>query len=290
MFTAHVFENRQLVSGEHANVLCAYGSLPFASGQQRTIETAPASAGNPLWAPPSFRDGTRQDTSKLAGIGSLNETLTPDNAPICAGISGGVSLYPGKQRSFRGVGLGVAPLLAAGTIGVGGAIGALAAIVQNLTDDDWSDSAVFSSHARQIHAGMLAIQCVLGGCKDEMRDTQGNVICKAGTKPSCTVPDSMLVEWRGLRDGFGTFWADVADKWSVSNAQASELKNYARRFVDFYNRVAARCQNVDLPHVTPGEYEPPPPVVAEAPPWLKWTVAGLGIFGAVIVVRTFWSK
>lgn len=207
-----------------------------------------------------------------------------------------------QVQSLRGLGfvfgplsgLGIAPALPviAGTAAAATAIGGLIALVQNALDDDWADSAVFTSHARAIHSAMLAIQCILGGANPDqpLVDTLGNTICKGGTVRVCNLSGSGLTEWRALRDGFSQFWADVSDStFGPSNAQALRLKGFAREFHAFYSRIVNTCskQGVRLPTIPELPQSEPP---KEAPAWLKWTVVGVGMVSAAFVVRLIWIR
>lgn len=192
------------------------------------------------------------------------------------------------------VGLGVAPTVPVivGTAAAATAIGGLMALIQNALDDDWADATVFQSHAREIHSAMLAIQCIVGGSEPgkPIVDTLGNEICKGGMPRACNLSQSLLLEWRALRDGFSVFWAETADSYfGPSNAQALRLKGYAREFHAFYVKIATLCkkQGAELPGA-PGLPEQEPP--AEAPPWLKWTVVGVGIVSVAYVARLFLTR
>lgn len=202
-----------------------------------------------------------------------------------------VQSLPGLQGLY---GLGVAPAI---PVIVGGAaaataIGGLMAMVQNALDDDWADSTVFTSHARSIHSAMLGIQCLIGGSESNkpIVDTLGNEICKGGTNRVCNLTAAQITEWRSLRDGFSQFWADSANStWGPSNAQALRLKGYAREFHGFYTRIVSTCykQGVRLP-AAPGLPDQEPQ--KEAPPWLKWTVVGVGIVSVAFIARLILNR
>lgn len=196
--------------------------------------------------------------------------------------------------------LGVAPVLAVGVVGVTVAISALAALIQNQLDDDWTDTNVFNDHARTIHSAMLAIQCVLGGAHEPLVDMLGNTICEAGTKPSCAVKSATLQAWRSLRDGFSAFWQQATQSnygvVSITEAEAARLKQYGRQFAAFYDALEVECANqVQLPPRPKTVEELEPPVPDKDPPWLsavKWSVvgiAGLTLFAVVKTVKD-WNK
>lgn len=212
-----------------------------------------------------------------------------------------VDLYPKRGRNLHSThqifgvgGLGVAPAVVGGTVAAGAAIGGLLALVQNAMSDDWSDREVFSSHARDIHSAMLSIQCLLGGAAtgQPLVDTLGQTICPGGTKPVCAVPNGVLSEWRTLRDGFSRFWGEVSDAWgNPSSAEARRLKEYAQQFYTFYLKIAQYCQQQGISLPPPvDELRKLPAEPDNTPGWLKWTVAGVGVVAAVVVVRTFWGR
>lgn len=210
------------------------------------------------------------------------------------------SFAAGPVQNVRGLGfvqahaLGIAPTVPVivGTAATATAIGGLIAMVQNALDDDWADSNVFASHARGIHSAMLAIQCLIGGAEKNkpIVDTLGNEICPGGTARVCNLPQSLLVEWRSLRDGFSQFWADASSAYfGPSNAEALRLKGYAREFHAFYSKIAAVCgrQGVRLPAVPPLPQDEPP---KEAPSWLKWTVAGVALVSVAYIAHLFLKR
>lgn len=155
------------------------------------------------------------------------------------------------------------PIIAAGVAAAGAAIGGLLGLVQNSLDDDWAETTVFESHAREIHSAMIGIQCIVGGAQlgAPLQDSTGNVICPGGTQPTCRLTTAQLGEWRTLRDGFGNFWADVASGFGdPTNAEAQRLKDYAISFYNFYAKIVKSCskQGTDLP-VPPAPPKPPVP-------------------------------
>lgn len=188
------------------------------------------------------------------------------------------------MRYVSGVGLG-SPIVAVPAAGA--AIGALIALVQNALDDDWSEGTVFRSHAQEIHSAMLAMQCLLGGSTTAIVDTYGNTICPGRTEPACKLSSGLLVEWRSLRDGFSSFWADTTSTWSfgATNAEALRLKDYARKFYAFYLKISKVCkaQGALLPSA-PGL--PETQIEKPAPAWLKWTVAGIIAVSVAFTIRS----
>lgn len=298
MFTAYVFERGALTPQEKANAVAAFGVMPFGSGEKELavypytpVESRPA-PGMGLWQTP-FSSGN-----------SLGRLGAPERIQAEAWREGPLSwvdLQPKRGPKMRithevlglSGGLGVPPVIALPTIAAGGAIGGLIGLIQNAMDDDWADREVFASHARDIHSAMLAIQCILGGAQtgQPLVDSMGHVICPGGTKPVCKVPDAIIREWRTLRDGFSKFWADSSGWTNSSNAEARRLKEYAQQFFSFYEKAAAYCrqQGVDVPAPS-DQFKPQPPAPDTTPGWLKWTVAGIGVLGAVVVVRTLWGR
>src|SRR5262249_54058700 len=118
------------------------------------------------------------------------------------------------------------PIVVGATVAAGAAIGGLLGLIQNSLDDDWADSTVFESHARDMHRAMLGIQCIVGGAQvgAPLQDLDGNVICPGGQQPSCRLTTAQLGEWRTLRDGFGKFWAQVTSGFGApTNAEAQRL-------------------------------------------------------------------
>lgn len=194
-----------------------------------------------------------------------------------------------QVQALRGLGIVPTVPVVVGTAAAATAIGGLMAMVQNALDDDWADSTVFASHARSIHSAMLAIQCIIGGSEPgkPIVDTLGNEICKGNTARVCNLSASGLTEWRALRDGFSTFWAQVSDSYfGPNNAQALRLKDYARQFHAFYLRLVSTCgkQGVRLPAPPALPTQEP---VKEAPAWLKWTVAGVAFVSVAYIARLF---
>src|SRR5574338_351525 len=294
MFTAYMFERGALTPGQKSEAVEAFGVMPFGSGEKglalypyTPVSTRPA-PGMGVWQAPVT--GTRL----LRGLGA------PERIPAEAWREGGrswVDLYPRGGRKMRVThqvfGLGVAPAIALPTIAAGGAIGGLIALIQNAMDDDWSDREVFTSHARDIHSAMLAIQCILGGAHTgaPLVDTLGHEICPGGTKPVCKIPDATLKEWRVRRDGFSKFWQDTSGFGNPSNAEARRLKEYAQQFYDFYEKIAGYCRQPGVVVPEPSdEFKPTPAPSDTTPGWLKWTVAGVGVLGAVVIVRTLWGR
>lgn len=294
MFTAYMFERGALTPGQKAQAIEAFGVMPFGSGDKglalypyTPVLTRPA-PGMGVWQLPHHHE------PQLRGLGAVEHIRAEAWRD---GSMSYVDLYPRGGRKMRithqVLGLGVAPVVAVPTIAAGGAIGGLVALIQNAMDDDWADSDVFASHARDIHSAMVSIQCLLGGAQpgQPLKNSLGHEICPGGTKPVCKVSDAMLREWRNLRDGFSTFWSDVSGWGNPSNAEARRLKEYAQRFYDFYGKIGQFCQKqgVNLPTI-----QDPTDVhektMDTTPGWLKWTVAGVGILGAVVVVRTLWGR
>jgi hypothetical protein len=178
--------------------------------------------------------------------------------------------------------LGVAPAVVAGTAAAAASIAALIALVQNALDDDWSDSTVFTANMKQIHSSMLALQCIVGGAQDgqPLVDMFGNTICPGGTKPTCSLPANLLTQWQTLRDGFGQFWAAVANQLGgPSNADAQQAKTFAQSFAAFYTSLQSVCgqQGTTLPDLPAPAPTTQPPVN----PTLKYAVWG---FGALAVI------
>jgi len=195
-------------------------------------------------------------------------------------------------------GLGVGPALAVSVIGVTTAISALAAIIQNNLDDDWTDSSVFNANMRTIHAGMLAVQCVVGGAQDgsPLVDTLGHTVCPGGTKPLCTLPPGQLAQWQVLRDGFSKFWADVSSSYfSPSNADAAQAKQYAQNFYNFYTQVQQTCRTQGVStNVLPNTPAPPKPNDPnEAPGWVKyavWGIGGVAVIALAVAAKSIFGK
>lgn len=202
------------------------------------------------------------------------------------------------KTTFGKRGLGVAPAIAAGVIASGAAIGGLLGLLQNSMDDDWADQEVFKSHARDIHSAMIGIQCLIGGAQTgkPLQAVDGNIICPGGTAPSCVVPVSLTNEWRPLRDGFGKFWAEVSGQWSApSNAQAERLKDYARSFYRFYQKLAPLCrsQGVDVQEVP----APPAPdagaegnALVQVLKYTSWIVLGVGAIWGIKTLFDVFGK
>jgi len=192
--------------------------------------------------------------------------------------------------------LGAVPIAAGVTIvGVTTAIMALAALVQNALDDDWTDKTVFQANMRKIHSSMLAMQCIVGGSQEgqPLVDTLGNEICPGGTKPLCTVSDGKLTQWRTLRDGFSKFWSDVKDSYfGPSNADAQQAKRFARDFFAFYNDVTAVCQKQGVQLEKMADPVAPPPQ-NPAPEWVKyaaWGVGAVAIISLAVAAKSIWGK
>jgi hypothetical protein len=225
------------------------------------------------------------------------------------GISFNVGLYgvptTVSRPRFAGVpttisrplfmGLGVAPAVALPIIGITTAISALAAIVQNRLDDDWTDPKVFQTNMQQIHSAMLALQCTLGGAQlgSPLVDTLGNTVCDGGTKPLCNVSSGLLTQWRTLRDSFSKFWADNQNYMlAISSAVASQAKQYAKDFYAFYGVVQKTCaaQGVRLENLAsqPGSAAP-----SDTPGWIKYASWGAGAFAVIAVAvaaKSIWGK
>lgn len=254
-----------------------------AKGSFTTLPFGEAGGWEPARTSPVIPGGQFRHSPPIFGLGPVQGLGQLGHAPI--------------QMQTYGLGfagLGIAPLVVGGTLAAGAAIGGLAALVQNALADDWSDSEVFTSHARAIHSAMLAMQCLFGGAQkgSPIVDTLGNQICKGGTKPSCTLTGAQLVEWRALRDGFAKFWAGVSDSWTSfgpTNAQARTLKDYASQFNNFYMKVASTCakQGTQLPGIPPFLQQDAPVPEPSTPGWLKWTVVGIGFVSVVFVARLF---
>ena len=191
-------------------------------------------------------------------------------------------------------GLGVAPAMVATTVGGTAALAALAALVANALNDDWSDDSVFQVNMRKIHSAMLTLQCIVGGAKGaDIVDTFGNKICDTGTKAVCTLSPAHLKTWRTLRDGFGVFWADVqafARLMGPSNADAKQAKQFARDFFNFYNSIQKTCAKqgttlIDLPK--------PPPDKEPVAGWVKyatWGAVAVAIAALAISAKSIFGK
>lgn len=141
------------------------------------------------------------------------------------------------------------------------AIGDLVQTVRGSLSQDWSGRVAFNSRAKELHSAMLAIQCMIGGSKDALKDTLGNEICPANTRAACALPPATIQEWRTLRDGFGAFWRAAVEQGDYTNAEAQRLKDYATAFHDFYVRIDAACKAQGV--VLPNSPSTPQPVVKE---------------------------
>lgn len=152
-----------------------------------------------------------------------------------------------RAARLQGINLGVGPLVYVPIAAATSAITGLSALLQNNLDDNWADAQVFNSAARDIHAAMAAIQCMVGGAQPgaPIRSTLGGEICPGGTKPVCRIDGAMLAEWRNLRDGFSQYWREVSSSWnpmSPTDREAKRLKDYALAFHSFYQRLVPVCQ------------------------------------------------
>jgi hypothetical protein len=195
----------------------------------------------------------------------------------------------------RFYGLGVAPAVATGVIGGTVALAALAALVANSMEDDWSDSSVFEANMRKIHSAMLTLQCIVGGAQAgaDIVDTFGNKICEGGTKAACSLSTGQLSTWRTLRDGFGAFWSDVQSFNAVmgpSDSDAKQAKQFARDFFDFYGSIQKTCQKQGAA-LTP---LPKPPTEDEKTPvWMKyaaWGVGGVAVIALAVAAKSIFGK
>lgn len=165
----------------------------------------------------------------------------------------------------------------------------------NQTVDAWADKDVFNARMRDMHTLALALNSGFSTCKPFMSNAP------------------QLAAWRGARDNFGKFYADVGTLHytSPNQSEIAQAKDYASKFYFWtgeYNRLQCGAPIGPVkpsPTPSPGggsipiqvdPYAPPAPDPATAgtqQDWgeiVKWSAIGLGGLIALKTVSDVFKK
>lgn len=155
------------------------------------------------------------------------------------------------------------PLAAGGTALVA-AGAALSYWLTSKDADPWEDKTVFNARMRDMQAVATALQSGFASC------------------PAFTRNPPTVLSWRGTRDGFSKFYADVGKQvyFAPPVEQVAQAKDYASKLYYWtaeYNRL--QCGGsiptqavIDSPVPTP----PAPGTVTNWEGIIKWSVIGVG--------------